>query len=160
MPKFSILLLVIANLHPDVPDDFTTLNVAQPLGRSVRSVPLVACRVGLDAWKTLCGHRRISCQSVPADGAAPITSLRSDLQFAGSHLGFVTPLDKAQRAPCTHAVRLGPPPDSWSVLAVLGPTDVSSLAPRVEPRAAAGELAAAIGPRRELQTGWLLLSTP
>jgi len=48
----------------DVPDDFTTREVARLLGMSVRSVQLMVDRGELEAWKTAGGHRRIARASV------------------------------------------------------------------------------------------------
>ncbi|MDH4462505.1 MAG: response regulator [Acidovorax sp.] len=49
---------------PQVPDHYTTLEVAKLLGMAVRSVQLMVDRHELDAWKTPGGHRRISRASV------------------------------------------------------------------------------------------------
>jgi excisionase family DNA binding protein len=46
------------------PEDFTTIEVAQWLGLSVRSVQLMVDRGELEAWKTPGGHRRIARASV------------------------------------------------------------------------------------------------
>ncbi|CAN7565448.1 MAG: response regulator [Acidovorax sp.] len=47
-----------------VPDHYTTLEVAKILGMAVRSVQLMVDRNELEAWKTPGGHRRISRASV------------------------------------------------------------------------------------------------
>ncbi|PJI98571.1 excisionase family DNA binding protein [Acidovorax sp. 69] len=65
-----------------VPDHYTTLEVAKMLGMAVRSVQLMVDRNELEAWKTPGGHRRISRTSVerwisahgPAGADTPGTS--------------------------------------------------------------------------------------
>jgi excisionase family DNA binding protein len=49
---------------PKTPDEFTTIEVAQQLGMSVRSVQMMVDRGDLQAWKTPGGHRRISRTSL------------------------------------------------------------------------------------------------
>lgn len=85
----------------DIPDDFTTREVARVLGMSVRSVQLMVDRGELEAWKTAGGHRRIARASVdrwrdsrnlatpPAVGSGAASQASATERAAGS-----------QHAPC------------------------------------------------------------
>ena len=77
------------NFHArQVPDHYTTLEVARMLGMAVRSIQLMVDRNELEAWKTPGGHRRISRASVE--------------RWLSLHAATGNPPGPAQSAPTTH----------------------------------------------------------
>lgn len=93
-----------------VPDHYTTLEVAKILGMAVRSVQLMVDRNELEAWKTPGGHRRISRTSVEhwmsAHGAPGLGTASPASKGAGTAVAKHPPAAPAKVSLRAHQILL------------------------------------------------------